>query len=239
MEPRTQALSWQDSRAYSIIKDFEPHQNQIKHITGTPLSAHFGGPKFLHCLIKDRTLKQEVLSGNILFGPLSAFLTHALTGTPAVDESIACRSLLFNLSTGKWSKKLLDLFQVPRFSLPEIVPIEHSFGTVSTGNIQLKCVIGDQQAALIGQSGRKIGTLAMNFGTSGSVQFNVGDRPVLVPGLISSILTDQGLKVREAANFDQALSEINRKVPDAAIVDVKLDKSDNDGIELLLSLIHI
>ena len=189
MEPRTQALSWQDSRAHSIIKDFEPHQNQIKRITGTPLSAHFGGPKFLHCLIEDRTLKQEVLSGNILFGPLSAFLTHALTGTPAVDESIACRSLLFNLSTGKWSKKLLDLFQVPRSSLPELVPIKHSFGTIVPGNIQLQCVVGDQQAALIGQGGRKIGTLAMNFGTSGSVQFNVGDRPVLVPGLISSILT--------------------------------------------------
>ena len=189
LEPRTQALSWQDSRAHSIIKDFEPYQNQIKRITGTPLSAHFGGPKYLHCLIENPTLKQEVLSGNILFGPLSAFLTHALTGTPAVDESIACRSLLFNLSTGKWSEKLLDLFQVPRFSLPKLVPTEYSFGTVSTGDIQLKCVVGDQQAALIGQGGWKTGTLAMNFGTSGSVQFNVGRGPALIPGLISSILT--------------------------------------------------
>ena len=51
--------------------------------------------------------------------------------------------------------------------------------------------------------------------------------------LISSILTDYGLKVREAANYDQALIEINKKLPDVAIIDVKLDKSDNDGIELL------
>ena len=51
--------------------------------------------------------------------------------------------------------------------------------------------------------------------------------------LISGILKDKGFNVREAANFDQALSEINRKVPDAAVIDVKLDKSDNDGIELL------
>ena len=51
--------------------------------------------------------------------------------------------------------------------------------------------------------------------------------------LISSILKDKGFSVREAANFDQALNEINRKVPDAAIIDVKLDKGDNDGIELL------
>ena len=54
--------------------------------------------------------------------------------------------------------------------------------------------------------------------------------------LISGILKDQGLSVREAANFDQALSEINKKLPDVAIIDVKLDKGDNDGIELLVHL---
>ena len=54
--------------------------------------------------------------------------------------------------------------------------------------------------------------------------------------LISGILRDQGLKVREAANFDQALLEINKKLPDVAIIDVKLDKGDNDGIELLVHI---
>ena len=51
--------------------------------------------------------------------------------------------------------------------------------------------------------------------------------------LISEILRDQGFTVREGANFDQALLEINKKLPDVAIIDVKLDKGDNDGIELL------
>ena len=54
--------------------------------------------------------------------------------------------------------------------------------------------------------------------------------------LISGILIDQGMIVREAANFDQALLEINKKLPDVAILDVKLDKGDNDGIELLVHL---
>ena len=54
--------------------------------------------------------------------------------------------------------------------------------------------------------------------------------------LISGILRDQGMKVREAANFDQALLEINKKLPDVAIIDVKLDKGDNDGIELLVHI---
>ena len=54
--------------------------------------------------------------------------------------------------------------------------------------------------------------------------------------LISSILKDKGFRVREAANFDQAMIEINKKLPDVAIIDVKLDKGDNDGIELLKHL---
>ena len=54
--------------------------------------------------------------------------------------------------------------------------------------------------------------------------------------LISSILKDEGFAVREAANFDQAILEIKKKLPDVAIIDVKLDKGDNDGIELLIYL---
>ena len=54
--------------------------------------------------------------------------------------------------------------------------------------------------------------------------------------LISVILKDRGMIVREAANFDQALLEINKKLPDVAVIDVKLDKGDNDGIELLVHL---
>ena len=54
--------------------------------------------------------------------------------------------------------------------------------------------------------------------------------------LISGILKDRGMIVREAANFDQALLEINKKLPDVAVIDVKLDKGDNDGIELLVHL---
>ena len=54
--------------------------------------------------------------------------------------------------------------------------------------------------------------------------------------LISGILKDKEFAVREAANFDQAINEINKKIPDVAIIDVKLDKGDNDGIELLTHL---
>ena len=57
-----------------------------------------------------------------------------------------------------------------------------------------------------------------------------------IRNLISGILKDQGFTVREAANFNQAMIEINKKLPDVAIIDVKLDKGDNDGIELLVHI---
>ena len=57
--------------------------------------------------------------------------------------------------------------------------------------------------------------------------------------LISGILKDKGFVVRVAANYDQALLEINKKLPDVAVIDVKLDKGDNDGIELLENIIRI
>ena len=189
LEPRTQALSWQDSRAATLLKNFKSYKNEIVRLTGSPLSAHFGGPKFLHCIKENPSLKKDVQSGNLLFGPLSAFLTHALTGRPNIDESIACRSLLFNIHKRKWSNKLLDLFQVPVHALPELVPTEHNFGITTPGNIPLNCVIGDQQAALIGQAGKVPGSIAMNFGTSGSIQFNTGTKATVLPGLISSILS--------------------------------------------------
>ena len=56
-----------------------------------------------------------------------------------------------------------------------------------------------------------------------------------IRNLVSNILKDKNYKVREAANFDQALLEINKKLPDVAVIDVKLDKGDNDGIELLVT----
>ena len=62
------------------------------------------------------------------------------------------------------------------------------------------------------------------------------DDNVDIRELISGILKDQGYEVREAANYNQALFEINKKLPDVAIIDVKLDKGDNDGIELLVKL---
>ena len=192
--PLSPAISWQDSRASSSIKKARKHKDKLWEITGTPLSPHFGGPKFLHFVKNSHTLKKLIKDDKIFFGPLSSFLTHSMTNNVGIDNSIASRTLLFNIAKNKWSKFALNLFGVPESCLPPIVPVKHNHGNLFNSNIGLKVVIGDQQAALIGHNGLQKNTLAANYGTSASIQFNIGPDPKIIKGLISSILFSNSKK---------------------------------------------
>jgi glycerol kinase len=186
----TQAISWQDSRAQEESDNFAKHGDNIQEITGVPLSAHFGAPKYIYFTKRNSPLRHKAENDILWFGPLSAYLTHSFTGIPAVDESIAGRSLLMNLDEIVWDEELCSLFGIPMACLPPLKSTIHNFGSVEIDDIQipLNCVIGDQQAALIGQGGSTPDTLAMNFGTSGSVQYNAGTEPNRVSGLLSNVL---------------------------------------------------
>ncbi|MFL3005021.1 MAG: FGGY family carbohydrate kinase [Candidatus Neomarinimicrobiota bacterium] len=187
-QPFTPAISWQDSRASSSMKNTLKHRAKLWQITGTPLSPHFGGPKFLHFVRNNLQIKKLIKDEKLFFGPLSSFLTHSMTNNVGIDNSIASRTILFNINKNKWSKYALNLFGVPESCLPPIVPVKHNYGTMFNSNIELKVVIGDQQAAFIGNNGLQQNTLAANYGTSASIQLNVGPTPKIINGLISSIL---------------------------------------------------
>ncbi len=186
----TKAISWQDSRAQKESDTFKNHATRIQEITGIPLNSHFGAPKYIHLTKQDSTLKQKAESDKLWFGPLSAYLAHSFTGIPALDESIAGRTLLMNLNETAWDRELCSLFGIPINCLLPLKPTVHFYGLVEIDDIQipLNCIIGDQQAALIGQGGSTPGTLAMNFGTSGSVQYNSGSETNRVSGLLSNVL---------------------------------------------------
>lgn len=89
-----------------------------------------------------------------------------------------------------WNPTLLDLFDVPRQCLPPPVPTCHPFGPVKTDSrtLTLSCVLGDQQASLVGLKGIHPGAMALNLGTSGSVLVNSGESPRIVPSVLSSVL---------------------------------------------------
>ena len=190
IKPIVPAMSWQDTRATKLIKEIANESKDIQQRTGIPLTGHFGGPKYLYTVKSNDLVNNGINKGTINFGPLSSFVTHFLTGSNKIDQSIAGRSLLMNLSTLVWDDYLLDLFEVMDNCLPRIVPTCHNYGTIPIdGNkIPLLCVIGDQQASLIGQGRWGKGDVAMNFGTSGSVLANCGEAPVIIPSLLSNVL---------------------------------------------------
>jgi len=192
----TNAISWQDSRAQKESDQFNKHSKRIEDITGVPLSAHFGAPKYLYFTNKDKILKDKCENNKVWFGTLSSYLAHSFTGISSIDESIAGRSLLMNLDETSWDNELCTLFKIPKKCLPPLSPTVSNYGTVEIDDVQvpLNCVIGDQQAALIGQGGIKSSTIAMNFGTSGSVLFNSGSEPYNIAGLLSNVLYSDNAK---------------------------------------------
>jgi len=186
LEPLIPALSWQDSRATEIESEYAQYSKMIHSQCGVPLSPHFGGLKFQHLIRNNDQLKSRADIGDALYGTLSSFLIHQLTGTPAIDHTIAGRSQLMNIQSLEWDNELCSLFQINQDILPKIVPALGDFGEYN--GIPLACVLGDQQSALIGQGGMEEGFLAMNFGTSGSVLMNSGDRPLQYDGLLNNVL---------------------------------------------------
>ena len=188
IKPLTKGLSWQDSRAKGVVNKLKENKNWVYKVTGLPLSPHFGGPKFVKMLLDNPFLKAQIKKGDVIYGPLSAFLTHALTKNIAIDHSIASRTLFFDNNKCDWADDCLTLFDIPRKILPKIKPVYYNFGKILNYNFNLKCVIGDQQASLIGQNGLKKNSIGMNFGTSGSVLYNAGHKQKFINGLISGIL---------------------------------------------------
>ena len=186
VDPLSPALSWQDSRAVSVVDELQKFGSKIHKRSGVPLSAHFGGAKFLHMINNDSNLRAKVESSEAWFGSLSTYLVNKLTGKPVIDHTVAGRSQLMNIDTLPWDNKLLSLFETPVNCLPEIIPTVGAFGNYES--IPLACVIGDQQSALIGQGGVQNGFLAMNFGTSGSVLLNSGKSPQHNEGLLNNVL---------------------------------------------------
>ncbi len=195
IQPITKALSWQDSRSKDIVKRFKNKSDWIFKTTGLPLSPHFGAPKYLKMIDDYPFLKQLIKDNRIIFGPLSSYLAHALTGKPFIDHSIASRTLLFDINSCSWSDDCLKFFNIPESVLPIIKPIKYNYGKVLNYDFSLKCVIGDQQAALIGQNGLKKNSIGMNFGTSASILYSSGKDPVLIPGLVTSVLFSRKNKI--------------------------------------------
>ena len=117
----------------------------------------------------------------MLFGTMDSWLIWRLTGRHLTDVTNASRTMLMNLHTLEWDDEVLDALGVPRAMLPEIRPSSEIYGEALSGPLQgvpVAAALGDQQAALFGQTCFSPGEAKCTYGTGSFLLLNTGERPV-------------------------------------------------------------
>jgi glycerol kinase len=181
-EPYANAIVWQDTRTKEICDELAKGPSGIdrfRGITGLPLATYFSGPKIRWMLEKDAHLAREAASGDALVGTIDSFLVWNLTGRHVTDVTNASRTMLMNLATLDWDESMLKVFDLPRACLPKIVPSSDAaaFGSTRDG-IPVTGVVGDQQAALVGQACFDPGESKNTYGTGCFLLLNTGEKVV-------------------------------------------------------------
>src|SRR5579883_2582941 len=192
------AIVWQDTRVADLVGEFSKQggQNRFRERTGLPLSTYFSSLKVLWLLENVPGLSQRAEAGEVLFGNVDSFLVWQLTGGPkggihVTDVTNASRTQLMRLQTLQWDPDLLSAFAIPRVMLPRICSSSEIYGTASESTLQgvpIGGVLGDQQAALVGQACFATGEAKNTYGTGCFLLMNVGGRPVASRhGLLSTV----------------------------------------------------
>ncbi|MBZ5532424.1 MAG: glycerol kinase GlpK [Acidobacteriia bacterium] len=193
-EPFANAIVWQDMRVAADVARLQrdPGEDFFRSRTGLPLSTYFSALKIRWLLENVPGLRARAEAGEALFGNVDTFLVWHLTGGEHVtDVTNASRTQLMNLQTLDWDPELLRAFQVPEKILPRIASSSEIYGRVAEGplaGVAVAGILGDQQAALVGQTCFARGEAKNTYGTGCFLLMNTGERPVVSRhGLLTTV----------------------------------------------------
>jgi len=191
------AIVWQCRRTTDFCEKLKRagHEPSIRAKTGLLLDPYFSASKFRWLLDNTDGIARKLKQGKVAAGTIDSFLLWRLTGgaVHATDVSNASRTSLLNLDSQQWDEDLLQLFGVPRHTLPEVVPSSAVLGHTKglrelPDGIPIAGIAGDQQAALFGQACFKPGDAKCTFGTGSFILMNTGaERLVSEAGLLTTI----------------------------------------------------
>jgi glycerol kinase len=190
-EPVHNAIVWQDTRTDEIVAQLsrEGGQHRFADRCGLPLATYFSGPKIRWLLEARPELRARAEAGEILFGTMDAWLIWNLTGEHVTDVTNASRTMLMNLSTVDWDETLLEAMGVPRAMLPRIRASSEVYGEAGgpLHGVPVAGALGDQQAALFGQTCFDPGEAKCTYGTGAFLLQNTGTTPTVSrAGLITT-----------------------------------------------------
>jgi glycerol kinase len=191
-EPVHNAINWQDMRTDHIVRALagEPGHEYFRERSGLPLATYFSGPKLRWLLDTVPGLAERAEAGEVLFGTMDSWLIWRLTGRHLTDVTNASRTLLMNLHTLAWDDELLSALGVPRAMLPEIRPSAEVYGEArgKLAGVPVSAALGDQQAALFGQTCFASGEAKCTYGTGSFLLLHTGERPILSDsGLLTTL----------------------------------------------------
>jgi glycerol kinase len=187
-QPLCNALVWMDTRTDQLVHRFTRNggQDRFRGKTGLPLATYFSGLKLLWILENVEGARQKAEKGDALFGTIDSWMTWNLTGGThggihVTDVTNASRTMLIDLATCEWDAEMLQTFNIPRACLPKIVPSSAVYGEIKTATLRgtrLAGMLGDQQAALVGQTCFAPGEAKNTYGTGSFLLMNTGTEVV-------------------------------------------------------------
>ncbi|NPV76919.1 MAG: glycerol kinase GlpK [Anaerolineae bacterium] len=201
--PYHNAIVWQDTRTDTICKELssEGGQDRFREKTGLPIATYFSGPKIKWLLENIPAVKEAARRGEALFGTVDTWLIWLLTGGPGrgafvTDVTNASRTMLMNLYTLDWDSEILKTLDIPRNLLPDIMPSSSVYGYTRgvLDSIPVAGDLGDQQAALFGQTCFQAGEVKNTYGTGCFMLMNTGEHPVQSK---NGLLTTLGYKIAD------------------------------------------
>jgi glycerol kinase len=185
-KPLHNALVWQDTRVDSIVEDFaqDGGLDRLRDKTGLPLASYFSGLKLRWLLDNVPDAREKAAAGDVLFGNIDTWLVWNLTGgvdggCHITDVTNASRTQLMNLRSLEWDEEILRLFDIPRACLPQIRSSSEVYGEATDGlaGVPIAGILGDQQAALVGQACFQQGEAKNTYGTGCFMLMNTGETP--------------------------------------------------------------
>jgi glycerol kinase len=200
-KPIHNALVWQDTRTDQICNELsgDGGQDRFRATTGLPIATYFSGPKIRWILDNVEGARARAEAGELLFGNIDTWVIWNLTGGPSggshvTDVTNASRTMLMDLQTLDWDDAILETIGVPRAVLPEIRSSSQSYGegTGELTGIPGAGDLGDQQAALFGQTCFAVGEAKNTYGTGNFLLLNTGTEAV--PSK-SGLITGLGYKI--------------------------------------------
>ncbi len=192
-EPVHNAVVWQDTRVDLLVAEYacDGGQDRFRAQTGLPLASYFSALKLRWLLDNVPDARRRAEAGDLAFGTIDSWLLWHFTGQHLTDVTNASRTQLMNLMTLDWDDTLLAAFGIPLAVLPRIVPSSSVYG--ATEGVPIAGILGDQQAALMGQACFTPGEAKNTYGTGCFLLMNTGETPVpSTSGLVTTVAWQLG-----------------------------------------------